>query len=153
MYQRAFWQDHVTDQHGEVIQQGTLLDQSHFNNMEQGIDDVTLARKIAQFQARQLGYNQETELQVINLAMNSGLAWPWNNKETTVALRQMRESLDYSVEVGVLAHSGGFVGNIRVEGRARNGFKLVHDGSATDVQVAVRITGGMTDTKLDESNI
>ena len=33
-YDRSYWKDHVTDQSGEVIQQGTLLDQQHFNNME-----------------------------------------------------------------------------------------------------------------------
>ena len=42
-YDRSYWKDHVTDQSGEVIQQGTLLDQQHFNNMELGISDMTLA--------------------------------------------------------------------------------------------------------------
>ena len=32
-YDRSYWKDHVTDQSGEVIQQGTLLDQQHFNNI------------------------------------------------------------------------------------------------------------------------
>ena len=41
-YDRSYWKDHVTDQSGEVIQQGTLLDQQHFNNMELGISDMTL---------------------------------------------------------------------------------------------------------------
>lgn len=36
-YDRSYWKDHVTDQSGEVIQQGTLLDQQHFNNMELGM--------------------------------------------------------------------------------------------------------------------
>ena len=29
-------------------------------------------------------------------------------------------------------------------GRALNGFKLVHDGSATNVKVGIRVSGGMT---------
>lgn len=45
----------------------------------------------------------------------------------------------------MLAYSGGRLGNIRVTDRARNGFKLVHDGSATTVKVQIRVTGGMTD--------
>lgn len=31
MYERTFWLDHVEDQSGEVIQEGTPLDQAHFN--------------------------------------------------------------------------------------------------------------------------
>ena len=52
-YDRSYWKDHVTDQSGEVIQQGTLLDQQHFNNMELGISDMTLAGAIMQFKAVQ----------------------------------------------------------------------------------------------------
>ena len=123
-YDRSYWKDHVTDQSGEVIQQGTLLDQQHFNNMELGISDMTLAGAIMQFKAVQDGYN---------------------NTPTTYALAQLRESTNYGVEVTVLAYSGGRLGNIRVTDRARNGFKLVHDGSATTVKVQIRVTGGMTD--------
>lgn len=147
MYQRSFWQDHVVDQDGEVIQQGTLLDQAHFNNLEEGVADTSLALAFHQFGALQRSYNEETEQQTVKLGMNA-LAWPFNNKETTVALKQMRENENYSVEVAVLSYSGGLLGNIRVTGRARNGFKLVHDGSATNVQVSLRISGGMTDAAI-----
>ena len=44
----------------------------------------------------------------------------------------------------MISYSGGRLGNITVTDRARNGFKLVHDGSATSVQVSVRVSGGMT---------
>lgn len=152
-YKRTFWVDHVTDQQGEVIQYGTLMDQAHFNNLEQGVSDATLALALTQFKQQQDGYDYEDELKVLNLAMNSGLPWPFNNKATTVALSNLRESINYSVEVNVLAYSGGRLGNIRIADRARNGFKLIHDGSATSVKVAVRVSGGMTDPLLDESDI
>lgn len=146
-YDRTFWLDHVVDQSGEVIQQGTLLDQQHFNNAERGIADTNLALAIQQFEQMQRGYNCENELHTLDMLMND-LPWPFNNRETTVALSQMRESINYSVEVNVLAYSGGRLGNIRVVDRARNGFKLVHDGSASYLRVAVRISGGMTDPIL-----
>lgn len=38
-YNRTFWIDHVVDQNGNVIQQGTLVDQDHLNNQEVGIFD------------------------------------------------------------------------------------------------------------------
>ena len=142
-YDRSYWKDHVTDQSGEVIQQGTLLDQQHFNNMELGISDMTLAGAIMQFKAVQDGYNYADEMHTATLAQ-TGSKWPFNNTPTTIALAQLRESTNYGVEVTVLADSGGRLGNIRVTDRARNGFKLVHDGSATTVKVQIRVMGGMT---------
>ena len=52
MYERTFWLDHVEDQSGEVIQEGTPLDQAHFNKMEVGIEDANLAHKIVMIFAR-----------------------------------------------------------------------------------------------------
>ena len=151
-YPRTYWVDHVTDQNNEVIQQGTLMDQAHFNNAERGICDVSLAQSITAFRQMQESYDYEDELHTLDLAMNN-LPWPFNNRETTVALRQLRESINYDVNVTVLAFGGGLLGNIRVLDRARNAFKLLHDGSATHVQVSVRVSGGMTDPMLNEADI
>lgn len=148
-YNRTFWVNHTTDQYGEVIQQGTLLDQEHFNNLEHGLSDAGLAQAIMQFKQIQEDYNYSDELQTVDLAMYD-LKWPFNNRETTIALKQLRESVNYGVEITVLSYSGGRLGTIRVTDRARNGFKLVHDGSATNVRVSLRISGGMTDPMLGE---
>lgn len=113
-YKRSFWVDHVTDQHGDVIQYGTLLDQQHFNNMEVGISDLGLAVALMQFKQTQDDFQYGTEVQNLNLLMNSA-KWPFNNKETTVALKGLRENTDYSVDVTVLEYSGGRLGNIRVK--------------------------------------
>lgn len=142
MYSRTYWLDHVEDQHGQVIQQGTLLNQDHFNNVEVGISDSYLAQQISRFKQIQEDYDTLSEVKSVSLAMNA-LPWPFNNKENTVALSQLREHTDYSVEVEVVSYSGGRLGNIQVKDRALNGFKLLHDGSATTVNVIVRITGGM----------
>ena len=149
-YKRSFWVDHVTDQHGDVIQYGTLLDQQHFNNMEVGISDLGLAVALMQFKQTQDDFQYGTEVQNLKLLMNSA-KWPFNNKETTVALKGLRENTDYSVDVTVLEYSGGRLGNIRVKDRALNGFKLIHDGSATAVRVSVRISGGMTEPVVQAS--
>ena len=37
MFKRTFWRNHVEDQDGKVIQQGTLLEQDQFNRMEVGL--------------------------------------------------------------------------------------------------------------------
>ena len=142
-YKRTFWVDHVTDQHGEVLQYGTLLDQEHFNNMEVGISDMSLAHALVQFKQTQDSYQTEDEVHIVDLAMDS-LPWPFNNKATTIGLKNLRENTNYGIEVSVISYSGGRLGNITVIDRALNGFKLVHDGSATSVKVSVRVSGGMT---------
>ena len=143
MYKRTYWQDHVEDQQGHVIQYGTLQDQEHFNNMESGISDLDLAAAIRGFQSIQEGYNTKAELKTVTLGQTAN-PWPFNNSATTVALSQLRESTKYSVEIIPLSYTGR-LGHIEVYDRACNGFKLKHDGSATGVQVLVRVTGGMTD--------
>ncbi len=142
-YRRTFWVDHVTDQNGEVLQYGTLMDQEHFNNLEEGLSDAGLALAMTQFKQAQDGYQFEDEVHIVDLAMDN-LPWPFNNKQTTVALKNLRENVNYGVEVNVISYSGGRLGNITVMGRALNGFKLVHDGSATNVKVGIRVSGGMT---------
>lgn len=148
-YKRTYWVDHVVDQHGAVIQQGTLLDQQHFNNLEEGLSDASLAHAIMYFKQVQEDYNLTDELHTMTLAQ-TGLKWPFNNKENTVGLAQLRENTNYSVEVTVLEYTGGRLGEIRVYDRAKNGFKLMHDGSATTVKVAVRVSGGMTDQRVTD---
>lgn len=142
-YKRTFWVDHVTDQYGEVLQYGTLLDQEHFNNLEEGLSDVGLALALTQFKQTQDGYQYEDEVHIVSLGMENQ-PWPFNNKATTVGLKNLRENVNYGVEVSVISHSGGRLGSITVKDRALNGFKLVHDGSATNVKVGVRVSGGMT---------
>lgn len=142
-YERTFWVDHVTDQNGEVLQYGTLLDQEHFNNIEEGLSDAGLALALVQFKQMQDGYQYEDETHIVNLAMEN-MPWPFNNRATTVGLKNLRENVNYGVEVSVISYSGGRLGNIIVTDRACNGFKLVHDGSATSVTVGVRVSGGMT---------
>lgn len=144
MYDRTYWANHTVDQYGGVIQVGTPVDQAHLNKLERGVSDQGLAAALMHFQKMQDGYNRETEIHVVNLAQNS-MPWPFNNRETTVALKSVRESTNYSVEIGVLSYSGGRLGAIRVVDRAKNGFKLLHDGSATEIKVCARVSGGMTD--------
>lgn len=145
MYDRTYWIDHVVDQNGAVIQQGTLLDQQHHNNMEVGISDAALALAIRTFAAIQQNYETDSEVQKIDLTCNAnGGHWPFNNAESTVALDTMRNNTDYTVEVDVTSYSGGQLGGIHITDKALNGFKVSHDGSATAVAVTLKIRGGMT---------
>jgi hypothetical protein len=107
------------------------------------LDDTYTAGRIMLFRQIQDGYENQAEVHTLSLSM-TGNAWPFNNTETTVALSFLRETTEYGVDVNVISYSGGRLGSITATGRALNGFKLVHDGSATSVTVRVRVTGGMT---------
>lgn len=154
MYQRTYWVDHVTDQTGEVIQQGTLQDQAHFNNGEVGISDVSIAAAILGFgylHGRRVSEHNDAEIfaeilgetHTVTLT-NSGKV-PFNStvdSPVTVALTKNRRNLYYSVEAVVKAASG-VVGDIHITDKALNGFKVSFDGSAKSVTMDLRIKGGI----------
>jgi hypothetical protein len=110
---------------------------------ESRLADAYTAEQIMMFRQIQEGYENQAEVHTVDLSMTSN-AWPFNNTETTVALSTLRETTGYGVDISVISYSGGRLGNITAAGRALNGFKLIHDGSATAVRVCVRVTGGMT---------
>ena len=165
MHNRTFWVDQVEDQDGQVIQQGTLIDQAHLNNMEVGISDIHLAYRIIQnvvlWFGRRLGVLETSsnshdtdsrlsaveseiaaEVKEVTLTANSN-PWPFCTKETAVALTTTRKNTNYDVDVAVKSYSGGRLGDITVSDKLVNGFKLTHDGSAKTVVVTVKVTGGM----------
>ncbi len=143
MYQRTFWRDRAVDQTGQVIQHGTLQDQAHFNNMEDGIADANLAAALQSFYDVQVGYENEAEVQTVTLTANS-YPYPFCNSEKAVALRTLRNTTNYTVDVAVVSYAGGQLGDILVKDKALNGFKLLSDGSAKTITLRVKITGGMT---------
>lgn len=155
MYDRTYWLDHVEDQSGTVIQQGTLLDQAHFNKMEAGIQDAVIASQIygwsALHQKRFSDANDalmDSEVlgEVHEVTITNNQKFPFNSSidnPISVALTKTRKNLYYSVEIEVKEHSG-LVGEITVIDKALNGFKVSYSGSGSSVTLTVRIKGGMT---------
>lgn len=155
MYNRTFWVDHVVDQTGAVIQQGTLQDQAHFNNAEVGITDANVAAAVLVEGYLQLRRVQEAndaqefaeilgETHTVTLTNNK--AYPFNSavsSPTTVALTKNRKNLFYSVEAKATKVSGGLLGDIHITDKALNGFKVSFDGSAKSVTLELKIKGGM----------
>lgn len=70
MYERTFWQDEVEDAGGAVVQEGTLLDQTHFNGMEAGIEDANLAHKLLAICVRWM----ERRLKTVESVSSTGAA-------------------------------------------------------------------------------
>lgn len=170
MYRQTEWQDRVTEYEdryretenpdgtfthtpveGEIIQIGTPQNQTNFNNMENGIQDATLAAQILGWgNLHQQRRNDVVEADALGeyheVTLTNTQGFPFNSSvdsPTTVALTTTRHSLFYTVDTEVKEHIG-LVGDIIISGKALNGFKIAYTGSGSSVTLAVRIKGGMT---------
>lgn len=141
MYDRTQWKDKVVDEStGDVIQEGTLQSAGNFNNMEDGIEDATVAAALLLIAAGQLGAESAVEEKTI--ALTNTQSYPFNNSQKTVSLSATRTTTAYSVDVEVLEHSGD-VGDVLISEKLLNGFKVRFDGSAKSATVKLIIKGGM----------
>ena len=166
MYNQTQWQDRVTEfedryretenpdgtfthtpVEGEIIQKGTPQNQTNFNNMENGIQDATLAGNFIAWKndTHQAIVESEIHGELHEITLKNTATLPFNStadSPATVALAKTRKTLFYSVEAEVTAHSG-LVGDIIISDKALNGFKIAYTGSGSSVTLAVRIKGGM----------
>ena len=131
MYNATKWLDKVVDvDSGEVIQAGTDQSAAHFNNMESGITDASVAAAMLLIAAGELQSQTEIERHVVELKNTA--SYPFNNT---------RDNTDYTVDVDIQAHTGN-VGEIQIYDKQLNGFKVKYDGSAESATLILRIKGG-----------
>ena len=136
MYNATKWLDKVVDvDSGEVIQAGTDQSAAHFNNMESGITDASVAAAMLLIAAGELQSQTEIERHVVELKNTA--SYPFNNSAKTVSLAITR----YTVDVDIQAHTGN-VGEIQIYDKQLNGFKVKYDGSAESATLILRIKGG-----------
>ena len=124
---------------GEVIQAGTDQSAAHFNNMESGIIDASVAAAMLLIAAGELQSQTEIERHVVELKNTA--SYPFNNSAKTVSLAITRDNTDYTVDVDIQAHTGN-VGEIQIYDKQLNGFKVKYDGSAESATLILRIKGG-----------
>lgn len=142
-YERTYWKDHVTDQDGNVIQEGTPMDQAHFNNMEEGITEAFLMALTALQNQRSLQDEVGALVNtVIDVTLTNTETYPFNNSLTTVALsgEDIRNTLDYTVQVEA---DGVSAGDFVITDKLVNGFKIAYTGSAASVSARCFIRGGV----------
>lgn len=146
MYNQTHWLDKVVDPDTqEVIQPGTPQSAGYFNNMENGIQDVSIAFAQGMIYNREIEHRLDNEAAVEEhtLTLTNTQAYPFNNSKQTVNLTKPRANKTYAVDVEITAHSGGEVGDIKITDKLLNGFKVEFDGSASSVTVVLRIKGGL----------
>lgn len=155
MYERTYWKDHVRTPDntynvksngdgtstitpaGEVMQQGTPQDQTHFNNLEVGVSDAHAAIGLLINFARQNAW--VVERGQVDLT-NTGI-YPINNSAKTVALATVQDVTDYIV-VAEAVTAAGNVGEIVTTDKLANGFKLGYTGSAKTATIKYTVIGG-----------
>lgn len=152
MYTPTEWEDRVVDQQtGEVLVEGTPVNEVNLNNNEIGTHaahtafqvflhyfmqfDRWIRQKVADFAAEFLN-----EIQTVTLT--NTLKFPFNDSQITVVLNTARKTLNYDVSWELISANGN-VGDITVFDKQLNGFKIAFDGSATSVTLKLRIKGGM----------
>lgn len=138
VYEPTQWLDEV-----EGIQEGTPVDEQHLNNLESGALSASLMGDMlveaTRHQANQIS-NLRGENLTVTLSNASGDAW-FVNTAQTVALTQLRDTLDYTV-TAELATPVDNVGDIIIYDKQRNGFKVKYTGSAKSVSVKLYVQGG-----------
>ena len=162
MYKWTQWQDHVTEYEdrytesrndvgtithtpveGEIIQQGTPQNAVNFNHMEDGVSNAgELAALLAIGIIHQRQHEADLMGETLIVDLENSQQYPFNNSVQTVALKQPRNHLDYTVIAEVMEYSGGCVGDVEVSEKLTNGFKIAHTGSAKSVKLKVFVKGG-----------
>lgn len=131
---------------GEIVQQGTPMSATNFNNMEDGIFDIHTAAKLLlnglrQDEDRIASLETATIQETGTVTLTNSSKFPFNNSKKTVALANRRDNLNYMVVI-VGVTGAGNIGDIEVSERLVNGFKIEHNGSAKSVAVTYAVIGG-----------
>lgn len=162
MYEWKRWQDHVTEHEnryreidngdgtitheaveGEILQQGTPQSATNYNHMEDGISNAGELAALLAIEAIHMRQQVADETgEAIILTLTNSEQYPFNNSVKTVALKNARNHLNYTVSAEVMEYGGGCVGNIEVTEKLANGFKIAHTGSAKEVKLKVFVKGG-----------
>lgn len=137
------WQDEVIDQHGNIMQEGTLHDETNMNRMENGIyENNILASMILQQNIQQKRVVADLEGEVGQVNLKNTDEFPFNNSIKTIALNKQRDTLNYRISTEVIP-SDGEVGEVVISDKQLNGFKISYTGSAKNATIKYYIQGGM----------
>lgn len=142
---------------GTVVQQGTNMSATNFNNMEFGIADSDLATRILTLAMRDADdrltvnasdisaavaeYTKEFAVEEKTVTLTNSLTYPFNNSVKSVSMTAARKNKNYFIEYEVTAKNGN-VGEVEITDKQLNGFKVAFTGSATSVTVKLYIKGG-----------
>ncbi len=145
--------EHTPDP-GTVLQEGTPQSASNFNHMEYGIHDSELAKAIflqfwmkrdAEVEEHLTHHDEEfsAETGTLTLTNTNKVSFMFNNSGVSVALKTVRKTMNYDLDIEVVEVTGGQLGEIEVYDKQLNGFKIRFTGSAASVKIKYKVRGGM----------
>ena len=102
MYDRTFWQDHIVDEQGQVLVQGTNLSEDNFNNIEKGVFESRVIELLnAQMNSLASAENLENALTKVE-----GGTVTQNGTTINVAFNSVRNNANYEV-IPIVSKSSG----------------------------------------------
>lgn len=134
MYKAINWVDHV-----EGIQEGTDQSAANFNNMDAGIFEAIGLNGLLAMRAR---LQQDAQIEAEVVAIDKTLT---GTAQVTVDIptTKTRNRTSYNVTAEVSSATGGTVGDIIINTKQANGFKVNYTGTATSVVLRLKVQGGM----------
>lgn len=134
MYKAINWVDHV-----EGIQEGTDQSAANFNNMDAGIFESIGLNGLLAMRAR---LQQDAQIEAEVVAIDKTLT---GTAQVTVDIptTKTRNRTSYNVTAEVSSATGGTVGDIIINTKQANGFKVNYTGTATSVVLRLKVQGGM----------
>lgn len=163
MYNRTFWQDHVTEYdnrfreqnnadgtishipvEGEIIQEGTPQNATNFNNIEAGIFDAhEINSELARVAVQHENNINALKGEIGTVTLENGSIYPFNSSVQTVALVTPRDTTNYMVDTYIVSPAdNGNIGRIVVSDKLTNGFKIAYTGSASSATIKYIVRGG-----------
>ncbi len=139
MYDRTFWQDHIVDEQGQVLVQGTNLSEDNFNNIEKGVFENRVIELLnAQMNSLASAENLENALTKVE-----GGTVTQNGTTIKVAFNSVRNNTNYEV-IPVVGKSSGLTNyHFNITAKQANGFLCDVYGEFTSVTVYFLVKGGI----------
>lgn len=124
------------------IQDGTPIDETNLNNMENGINSGNLfAEYLAEVLFKTLKKMEDLAGEVIVVTLTNTGDFYTNNSVKTIPLGTRRDTLDYIVTPEIQGDTTN-VGDVVIYDKQTNGFKVKYTGSAASATIKLYVHGG-----------
>lgn len=139
MYDRTFWQDHIVDEQGQVLVQGTNLSEDNFNNIEKGVFESRVIELLnAQMNSLASAENLENALTKVE-----GGTVTQNGTTINVAFNSVRNNANYEV-IPIVSKSSGLTNyHFNITAKQANGFLCGVYGEFTSLTIYFLVKGGI----------
>ena len=136
-YTPTMWRDDVPG-----IQDGTPIDETNLNNMEDGINAAELfAEYLAEVLLKTNAKVNNLDGEVITVTLTNTGDFYTNNSVKTIPLGTRRDTLDYIVSAEIQGDTTN-VGDVVIYDKQTNGFKVKYTGSAASATIKLYVHGG-----------